>query len=161
MISIISAMDENGLIGINNKLPWDLPNDLAHFKRKTVGKDIVMGRTTFESIGILPKRKTHVMSRSWNTNNEEVVVLRSVQDVLELQDKHSENEVMVIGGAEIYELLIPYADKMYITKIDEAFAGDTYFPEVNWDEWEDVATTVHKKEHGHNHDHTIYIYKRK
>lgn len=133
-IGLIWAMTKDRVIGKDNKMPWHLPNDLAFFRKQTVGKTVVMGRKTFESLGSkpLPKRRNMVLTRNKDWSHEEVNVLHSVDDVLDLAKAE---EIMIIGGAEIYALFLPYADRLYITRIDAALDGDTYFPSYNEEEW--------------------------
>lgn len=135
MLSIIVAVAKNNVIGKDNKLIWHLPEDLKRFKELTNGKTIIMGRKTFESLGkVLPNRKHIVITRDkkWSYNNENVMAINSIEDLKELIENDEEN--FVIGGATIYEALMPYVSKMYVTEIDEEFEGDTYFPEIT-DEW--------------------------
>lgn len=133
-ISLIVAMDQNGVIGKDNQLPWHLPNDLKHVKEITTGHAIVLGRKNYESIGKpLPNRTNIILTRDKNYSAEGCVVLHSVEEVLNYcKDK---DEIFIFGGAEIYALFMPYVEKMYITKIYHEFDGDVYFPEINWQEW--------------------------
>lgn len=126
MIALIAAYGENQVIGKNNSLPWHLPNDLKHFKELTIGKTIVMGRTTYESIGRpLPNRKNVVLTHNPSFTAKGVEVVHQIDDVLAL------GNVMIIGGASIYKQFLPYVTDLYITEIHHAFQGDTFFP--NWD----------------------------
>lgn len=136
MLSIIVAVAENNVIGKDNQLIWHLPEDLKRFKQLTIGHTIIMGRKTFESLGrVLPNRKHIVLCKSnrLEIQDENVEVISDIK----LLDKYiqSEEENFVIGGASIYELLMPYVNKMYITKIHQDFEGDVYFPKVNEEEW--------------------------
>lgn len=129
-ITLIAAMDENYLIGSENSLPWHLPADLKFFKQQTLGKCLLMGRKTCESLPFcLPKRRNVVLSRNANFSRAGFEVINSVETI-------DEDEIMVIGGAKIYQLMLPFATHMIITKIHKAFSGDTYFPTVNWDQWQ-------------------------
>lgn len=135
-LSLITAMAKNRVIGINNKLPWSLPADLLHFKRLTWGKTIIMGRSTFESIGRpLPGRTNIVLSRQ-AYQAPGCLVYHNIQEVLEHQKE--EKEVFIIGGQNLYSQTLAYADRLYLTLIHHEFTGDTYFPEWNQDEWEVV-----------------------
>lgn len=130
MISIIVATDIFRGIGKDNKLLWDIPEDLAHFKRTTLGKAIVMGRKTYESIGRpLPGRDTIVLTRNPDFHAEGVQVVGSVEEILEM-NVHG-NEIMICGGAEIYEQFLPYTDRIYLTTVYTEYGADTYFPEVD------------------------------
>lgn len=127
MITIVVALDRNGLIGRAGALPWRLPADLAHFKTITLGKPVVMGRKTFASIGRpLPGRRNVVMTRDEGFSAEGVEVVHSVDAVIRaLADA---GEIMIIGGAEIYRAFLPRAGRMVVTLVDAVFEGDTWFP---------------------------------
>ena len=134
VISIIVATGALGEIGKDNKLLWDIPEDLAHFKRTTLGKAIVMGRKTYESIGRpLKGRDTIVLTSDPNYPREGIQVVGSIEEVLEL-NSHG-NEIMICGGAEIYEQFLPYTDRIYLTKVYKEYEADTYFPEVDLDNY--------------------------
>lgn len=134
MISLIVAHDENRVIGYNNTMPWHLPGDLAYFKKTTMGKPMIMGRKTFESIGKpLPGRTNIVITRDTDYKREGIVVVHSFEEALEVVKKENK-EIMVIGGEQIFRLALPIADILYVTKIQHSFKGDTYFPEYG-DEW--------------------------
>jgi len=136
MLSIIVAVAKNNVIGKDNKLIWHLPEDLKRFKKLTTGHTIIMRRRTFESLGrVLPNRKHVILcnDKQMNIDNENVEILEDIS-MLE-KYKNSDEENFIIGGATIYKLLMPMADKMYITHINEEFEGDVYFPEINEKEW--------------------------
>lgn len=134
IISIIAAMDRNHLIGNNNQLPWHLPADFAHFKTTTMGKPIVMGRKTFESIGKpLPGRTNIVLSRSPETKFEGVVCVCDFKQALAAVP--DAQEIMIIGGSTIYQMLLPQTHRMYLTYVDAAFEGDAWFPEFDENQW--------------------------
>lgn len=138
-ISLIVAMDENGLIGAGGGMPWHLPDDLRHFKRTTMGKPIFMGRRTFESIGrALPGRDNIVLSRDPDYRAEGCRTVTSFKQARELVCGQT-NEIVVIGGAQIYALALPKAHRIYLTRIHELFEGDTYFPVLDCDQWEQVS----------------------
>lgn len=131
-LSMIVAKDKNGVIGKDNELIWHIPEDLAHFKKNTLGKTIVMGRKTYESIGkALPGRQNIVLTRDGSFIKNDIYVMRSVQEVLSLLGKG--DEVVIIGGDSIYKQFIDYADMLYVTEIDKEFEGDTFFPEISRD----------------------------
>ena len=132
--SLIVATALNGVIGKDNQMPWHLPADLAWFRQNTTGKPVIMGRKTFESIGRpLPKRINIVLSRK-PYEYEGVIWKESLESALEAV-KESE-EIMLIGGGELFKQYLPYADKLYLTQIQADIDGDTFFPLLNWDEWE-------------------------
>lgn len=129
MISLIVAIDENRLIGNNGKIPWHNKEDLQHFKEYTMGKPLLVGRKTFEGFPKpLPNRVHYVLSRRDMSYNHEMVI--PIHDVKELIEKYknSEEELVVIGGGEIYKLMMPYIDKAVISVMDGTYEGDTYFP---------------------------------
>ena len=136
MLSIIVAKAKNNIIGKDNKLIWHLPADLKRFKQLTSGHVIIMGRKTFESLGtVLPNRKHVVFTQNndFVVDNENVEVVHSMLEIKEYIDNDEEN--FVIGGAMIYNLLMPHVTKMYVTEINQDFEGDTFFPKINEDVW--------------------------
>lgn len=134
MLSLVSAMDSNRLIGKDNALPWHLPADLAFFKRTTMGKPIIMGRKTFASIGkALPGRQNIVVTRDPEFDAPGCDVAPSLEQATTLAG--DADEVMLIGGASLYEQTINSADCIYLTLIHHAFSGDTWFPEIESDHW--------------------------
>jgi dihydrofolate reductase len=157
MISFIVAMDENGVIGKENHLPWRLPEDLKFFKRTTMGHVIVMGRRTFESIGKpLPGRINVVLTRNDHFRAEGCKIVHSPEDVLAMSKQYE--EIFIIGGASIFQIFLPYAERLYMTKIHHEFAGDTYFPEMNWSEWRLVETKKGKRDEQNPYDYEFQLY---
>ena len=141
IISIIAAMDRNHLIGNNNQLPWHLPADFAHFKAVTMGKPIVMGRKTYESIGKpLPGRTNIVLTRNPDISFEGVECVSSFSDAKALVSEAE--ELMIIGGSTIYEMLMPQVDRMYLTYVDAEFEGDAWFPDFDNSQWLEKDTVV-------------------
>ncbi|AWN17790.1 dihydrofolate reductase [Salinisphaera sp. LB1] len=137
-ISLIAAMDVNGVIGARGGMPWHLPEDLRWFKHNTRGKPIVMGRRTFESIGrALPHRRNLVLTRQPGFRAAGVVVVDRLDAAL--AQAGDATELMVIGGAQVYALALPQADRLLITRIEAEYAGDTWFPAVDWAHWRLVA----------------------
>ncbi len=137
MLTLCVAMDENGLIGNNNSLPWYLPADLKHFRTITMGKPIIMGRKTHESIGHPLKGRLNVII----SNNPDLIIdncqiFNNLDKILNFSDKY--NEAIVIGGMAIYTMLLPYVQRMYITRIHAKFTGDTYFPEYIAEQWQEI-----------------------
>ncbi|RUO75846.1 type 3 dihydrofolate reductase [Idiomarina seosinensis] len=130
-VSLVAAMANNRVIGKDNKMPWHIPGELKYFKKITLGKPIVMGRKTFESLGRpLPGRKNIVLSSQSHlaeSQDNQVVWVSGVKQALAAAGPVE--EVMVIGGGKIYEIFLPYADRLYVTKIELDVAGDTYFPD--------------------------------
>ncbi|HZF24988.1 MAG TPA: dihydrofolate reductase [Steroidobacteraceae bacterium] len=139
-MALVVAMAENGVIGNANRLPWHLPADLKHFKALTMGKPMLMGRKTFDSIGkALPGRRNLVMTRGKPVEAPGVETVPSVEAALAATREAT--ELMVIGGAEIFRLCLPRAERIYLTRIHAPLAGDTRFPNVDWNEWHAVQRT--------------------
>ncbi|MCR4943263.1 MAG: dihydrofolate reductase [Clostridium sp.] len=137
MFSAIVAVASNNVIGGDNKLLWHISDDLKRFKSITTGHTIIMGRKTFESFPKpLPNRHHVILTRDKNykVDSDEVTVVHDVETVMKMYE-NSGSEVFIIGGGEIYNLLLPYCSKLYLTKVNKNFEGDTYFPEINFDEW--------------------------
>jgi len=151
IISMIAAMDRNHLIGNNNQLPWHLPADFAHFKSTTVGKPIVMGRKTFESIGKpLPGRTNIVLSRNPETQFEGVVCVNRFEDAMDaVQDAE---EIMVIGGSTIYKMLLPQANRLYLTYVDAEFEGDAWFPAFDDNQWFESESVLRQADEKNAYD---------
>jgi dihydrofolate reductase len=138
MISLIVAMAHNRVIGKDNGMPWHLPADLKHFKAVTLGKPVIMGRKTFESIGkALPKRRNLVVSRNPDYQAPGCEVIHSLEAALALVKDVP--EVCIIGGAQLFEEALPQADRLYLTFIDLHVEGDTFFPDWNTIHWKEIA----------------------
>lgn len=161
MISLLFAMDQNRVIGANNDLPWHLPNDLKFFKEKTTGNTIVMGRKTFDSIGrALPNRRNIVLSRNKIDLPNEVELIHDIDTIIKLNEEKPEEEFFVIGGGGLFEQILPYADRMYVTLIEEAFEGDVFFPVVSIDEWKEISRTKGIKDDKNPFDYYFIQYDR-
>jgi dihydrofolate reductase len=143
-LSIIVAIDAQRGIGINNTLPWRLPEDLAHFKRLTSGHPIIMGRKTFDSIGRpLPNRRNIVITRSSDWQHEGVESAGSLAAAIALV---SGAEAYIIGGAQIFGDALPVSDRLIITEIDKTFDCDTFFPPLDLQQWQETARETHHSE---------------
>lgn len=139
LVSLIVAADENNLIGASGAMPWHLPDDLRHFRNMTTGKPIVMGRRTFEAIGRpLPNRDNLILTRNPDYRADGCRVVGAMDEV-EQAVAGDCPELMVIGGAQIYALALPAADRIYLTRIHAQFSGDTWFPTIDPDAWEQVS----------------------
>ena len=137
-ISLIAAFAEEGVIGKDGKIPWTLKEDLKHFKNKTEGCSVVMGRKTYESIGRpLPNRLNIVMTRN-PKRQEGIKEVSNTKDALKVASSYSD-EIFIIGGEKIYKEFLPLATKMYLTKIDIKVNGDTFFPSWNKNEWKELS----------------------
>lgn len=136
---IVAAVACNGVIGVKGRLPWRIPEDLAHFKELTLGGALVMGRATFESIGRpLPGRSNIVLTRRPDWSREGVDVARSLSEAADLAVSRGQ-DLFVAGGAEVYRSALAIADRLELTEIDAEPAGDTLFPPVDWSRWREVA----------------------
>ena len=137
-IKLICAVSKNNVIGYNNKLPWNISEDLKRFRELTSENIIVMGRKTYDSIGRpLPKRENLVLSKNKKLKIENVKVFNTPQEILDFYHKREEEkDLFIIGGNYIYELFIEYCDYLLITFVDKEFEGDAYFPKIDWTEWE-------------------------
>ena len=142
VISLIAALDRNRCIGLGNRLPWHLPADLQHFKRLTLGKPIVMGRKTWESLpGLLPERQHVVISRDPSYRAQGCILVDSPEAAVRAVGDVA--EVMVVGGAQIYRQMLPMANRMYLTRVDAEVAGDAFFPPWDAGEWVKIDSEAH------------------
>lgn len=146
MLSISVAVCNNNIIGGDNKLLWHIPDDLKRFKENTMGKTMIMGRKTFESLpGILPGR-THVVltrDKSFKVDSENVIIIHSLEEILSTYS-NTEEEVFIIGGGQLYKSTIDHCQKIYLTTVNKDFEGDTYFPDINYDEWDILYSSEEK-----------------
>ncbi len=148
LVSIVVAAAENNVIGRGNDLPWRLPDDLKRFKSLTIGKPIVMGRKTHESIGRpLPERKNIVISRQVGFVAEGCTTVSSLDEALAAAGDVP--EVMVIGGAEIFREALPRADQLYFTRIHADVPGDTHFPDIVMEDWTELESDYHPADDRH------------
>ncbi len=146
-VTLVVAMGANRAIGVDGALPWRLPEDLAHFKRTTLGHPIVMGRVTYESIGRpLPGRTSVVVTRDagWDPGHDDVVVAGSVEEALE-RAAALDDEVCVVGGAQVYEHVLAHdlVDVLSVTRVAASPQADAFFPRVDWDRWREVGRVPH------------------
>jgi dihydrofolate reductase len=159
-ISLIVAMAQNGVIGRGNALPWHLPEDLKRFKALTMGKPVLMGRKTFESIGRpLPGRDNIVLTRDADWRADGVTVVRSVEQALRKAGDSA--EIVAIGGAEVYRLLMPFARCIYLTHVHADIPGDTYFPGFDPTQWVDAECTTRSADEKHAYALTFVTLERK
>lgn len=160
ILSMIVAHADNRVIGKDNDMPWHLPADLAYFKKTTLGKPIIMGRKTYESIGRpLPGRKNIVITRDTNYQALGVEIVDSIEAALALVS--DAEEVMVIGGGAIYKHCISAAKRLYITHIDADIDGDTFFPEYDLNIWEKVASETRAADEKNQYQLDFVVYQRK
>lgn len=159
-ISIIVAASENNAIGKDNQLLWHLPEDLKFFKRTTSGHPVIMGRKTFESVGKpLPNRRNIIVSRQADLQITGTETFTSIEDAL--QSCKNEKEVFIVGGAEIYELSLPFVNKLYLTKVHHTFEADTFFKEPDLSDWILLSSEDHYKDEKHAYDFTFLILEKK
>ena len=152
-------MDRNRLIGNDNELPWHLPADLQHFKRTTMGKPIVMGRKTWESLGRpLPGRLNITISRNSDYRAEGTVVVNSLDKAIEVAA--DADEIMIIGGANLYEQSLPRVERLYLTRVEGEFEGDAWFPEFSGDEWCLSSSDTHDADDDNAYAYRFEIYDR-
>jgi dihydrofolate reductase len=160
-ISLIVAVSRNGAIGLNNQLPWYLPEDLKYFKSVTMGKPLIMGRKTFDSIGRpLPGRANIVLTRDPQWTSDGVKVVQSVEQALlagEIACEASDvDEIMVIGGEQIYRMTLDLADRIYLTQVDADVEGDAFFPDIDLNDWS--QTRVKLPEIIDKHPYHLYLF---
>jgi dihydrofolate reductase len=159
MISLIAAVSRNGVIGRDNDLPWRLPADLRYFKAVTLGKPVIMGRKNYASIGrVLPGRKNIIVTRDPSFVVAGAIIAHSVEAAL-AQASPAE-EVMVIGGAEIYRATLPLAQKLYITWVHAEIAGDVFFPAIDWAAWRENSREDHLADADHPYSFSFTVYER-
>lgn len=155
MINIIVAADENNTIGKDNDLIWHLPDDLKFFKQKTSGHPIIMGRKTYESVGRpLPNRTNIIITRDKDYAVDGCVVVNSLDEAFSVAN---DDEIFVVGGAEIYKQALPVTDRVYLTRVHHTFDGDRFFPELG-DEWQEVESVLHPIDEKHVHPFTFKTY---
>jgi dihydrofolate reductase len=160
LITLIVAVADSGVIGRDNALPWHLPEDLKRFKRLTLGKPIVMGRRTFESIGKpLPGRQNIVVTRDPNYRRDGVTVVHDVHGALRAAG--AAPEVMVIGGAELFRALLPRARRMHLTRVHGDIEGDVMWPALDDREWSVVEREAHAADERHEYAMTFEVWQRR
>lgn len=159
-LALIVAMAQNRVIGIDNKMPWYLPNDLKYFKAVTMGKPVIMGRKTHESIGRpLPGRTNIVITRDTSYQTEGCKIVHSLAEAIKLAESicliDGADEVIVMGGAQIYGLALADADRLYLTEVHANVEGDAFFPEVDKQLWQEVAREDYKAEGPNPYDYSF------
>ncbi|MCB0685549.1 MAG: dihydrofolate reductase [Saprospiraceae bacterium] len=162
MVSAIAAMSKNRVIGKENDLPWHLPADMKYFMRTTKGHHVIMGRKTFESLGVPLKNRTNIIiTRDVFYTASGILVCHALEEALDIADAHSEEEVFVIGGAEIYKLSLPYLDRIYLTEIDLMVPdGDAFFPEFKSSEWQLTNEEPHEPDERNHYPYTFKIFEK-
>lgn len=161
MLSTVVAKAKNNIIGKDNKLLWHLSDDLKRFRALTEEHAIIMGRKTFESLGkVLPNRKHIVFSNNpdFKVNDENVEVVHSLLQIQEYIE--SEEEAFVIGGAMMYNFLMPYVSKMYVTEIEKEFEGDTFFPRIDDKKWKEISREKGPEDGENNFEYNYVVYQK-
>ena len=154
-LSLIVAMTPERVIGRDGDLPWHLSADLKHFKATTMGKPVVMGRKTYESIGRpLPGRHNIVITRSQDFAADGLTIVHSLDDALLAAGDAP--EIMIIGGAQLYETALPMSDRLYLTQISTKIAGDTFFPEMDWTQWRLIERSATQSSEGVSFFFAVY-----
>jgi len=159
LLSAICAMSENRVIGFQNKLPWHLPADLRHFKKITIGHPIIMGRKTYESIGrALPDRCNVVITRDATFQAQGCIIVNSIEMALSAVS-YSE-EVFIMGGAMLYQQLLPEVQRIYLTEIHHTFEGDAFFPEIDKTAWHEVERIDYPADEENRYSYSFVILER-
>lgn len=163
-ISLIAAVAENKVIGKNNDLPWNLPDDMKYFMQTTKQHHVIMGRKNYESIPEkfrpLPNRTNIVITRQKNFQAPGCEIVHSLEDALSIARKNNEVEVFIIGGAEIFKQGMKVTQQMYLTEIHASVDGDIYFPEINKSEWKEISRVPHAKDERHRYAFDFVVYER-
>lgn len=161
-ISFVVAAAKNNVIGKDNKLVWNLPNDMKFFKNVTWGMPVVMGRKSFEALGkALPGRKNIVLTRQEDYKAKDAIVVKTMDEAKAVVKEMDVKEMMVIGGGEIFKMVMPEAKRIYLTRVDAEPDGDAFFPEVNPAEWELVSKKDHEADARHAYNYSFQIWERK
>lgn len=164
IISLIAAMAENRVIGKDNDLPWRLPDDMKFFMQTTKGHHVIMGRKNYDSLldkfKPLPDRSNIVVTRQKNFNAPGCIVVNGIEKGIEIARNNKEQELFIIGGAEIYKLTLSVAHRIYLTEIKAIVEGDTYFPEFQSTEWKEVSRQPHPADDRHRYAFDFVIYER-
>jgi dihydrofolate reductase len=160
-VSIIVAVGENNVIGIDKKLPWHLPADMKYFKEKTMGHHVVMGRVTYESLKKPLKGRTNIIvTRKQDFEVEGYVVVHHLDDALRIAEKQHETECFIIGGAEIFREVLRRTDRIYLTRIFHHFEGDTFFPSLDPSKWKVVSEQSHEPDDKNRYPYSFLIYEK-
>ncbi|MEO1051097.1 MAG: dihydrofolate reductase [Bacteroidota bacterium] len=164
LISLIAAVAENGVIGKDNDLVWDLPDDMKYFMRTTKGHHILLGRKNYlslpEKFRPLPNRSNLIVTRQKDYAAEGAFVFNTIEEAIDFAKAEGEEELFVIGGGEIYKQTLDMADKLYITEVKCSFEGDTFFPDFDKSQWEETSRTSHGIDEKHNCEFDFVIFER-
>jgi dihydrofolate reductase len=165
IISLIAAVTENHVIGKNNDLPWHLPDDMKYFMQTTKGHVVIMGRKNYESLPPkfrpLPERTNILVTRQKNFIAPGCTIVNSLEAGIQIAKQSNEQELFIIGGAEIFELSVALADRIYLTEIKTEIEGDTFFPKFDKSKWKEASRRPHAKDDRHKYDFDFVIYEKK
>ncbi|MEM8907322.1 MAG: dihydrofolate reductase [Bacteroidota bacterium] len=162
IVSAIVATAKNNVIGNNNDIPWYLPADLKYFKKTTLNHHVIMGRKCFDSIGRpLPKRSNVIVTRNPFFMASNCLIANSVEEALSIAEANGEEEAFIIGGGQIYELSLPYLDRLYLTEVDLEVEGDIFFPQLDFERWVLSVEESHLADEKNEHNYTFKIFNRK
>lgn len=165
VISMIAAVATNQVIGKDNDLVWRLPDDMKYFMETTKNHFVIMGRKNYESIPHkyrpLPNRTNIIITKQKNYQAPDCIITNTIEEALDYCNEHNQEEVFVIGGGQIYAQSLPLAHKLYITEVKEYFEGDTFFPEFDQRQWDELSRKHHNIDDRHKHAFDFVIYKRK
>ena len=162
IISMIAAVAENGVIGKDNDLVWNLPDDMKYFVKKTKGRHVIMGRRNYESIPPkfrpLPNRPNLILSRNAAYHADGCTTVTELKSALNIAAENGETEAFIIGGAQIYKMGLDHAERMYITEVKGSFDGDAFFPDFDKNHWKEISRSHHPKDEKHDYafDYVIY-----
>lgn len=162
---MIAAVAANGVIGKDNDLAWHLPDDMKYFQETTKGHHVIMGRKNYDSLPAkykpLPNRTNIILTRQKNFEAENCVVFNEIKEALDFCKEKGEKETFIIGGSQIYEIGLEYADMLYLTEIGKSYEGDTYFPDYNKEEWQEISRVHHEQDNRHEAPMDFVTYQRK
>jgi len=163
-VSLVAAVAQNGVIGKDNDLPWRLPDDMKFFMSVTRGHYVILGRKNFESLPEkykpLPNRTNVVVTRQKDYQAQGCIVVHNIQEALKVAEQANEQEVMVIGGSDIYALALPFAHRLYITEVHADVEGDVKFPEFDKQSWTEVSRVPHEKDDRHAYPFDFVVYEK-
>lgn len=159
--SIMVARSDNGVIGKDNDLVWHMPADLKYFKETTTGHYVLMGRRTYESVNKpLPGRLNIIVTRQPDYYREGCIVVHDVEEAFALGEQHGQQELFILGGSQIYDITMDRADRIYLTEIKATFEGDSYFPEIDYDQWREVKREEHEPNEQNPHPYAFVVLER-
>ena len=165
IISLIAAVATNRVIGKDKDLVWHLPDDMKFFMKTTINHFVIMGRKSYESIPNnyrpLPNRVNIIVTRQKDYNAPDSIISNTLEEALDYSIAHHQKEVFVIGGGQIFDQSMEIADKLYITEVKASFEGDSYFPELDHDQWDEISRKHHPQDDKHKHAFDFVIYERK